>query len=258
TTTQPRIHEWRSQLTRTISGCGNVMGIVRPRGCVRLNAGLAFGVLWRLCRRRSLFRKSIRPPAGTTTTRGTNVHSFWSIAIAGGGASFRGDAGGLSSQTTALRTPPCGDTTRSSTFFSLPHTYWSIVTASFRGAGVVPFSTTVPFSDPPHAARGVGKPPTSVRTTAPSMPTRESVITIACRRYSARTGPRKPPAPLASRRSERQRVGEAGPAPALDHRQERRVRALVLVRTEARLGPVEDVTIALDRLHPLDEAVESQ
>src|SRR3989475_9186809 len=88
-----------------ISGCGNVIAIVRPLGCVRLKGGFALGVLWRLWRRRSLFRKSIRPPAATTTTRGVNIHSRWSTAVAGGGASAVGPGGGVSSQTTAVRIP---------------------------------------------------------------------------------------------------------------------------------------------------------
>src|SRR5213593_4495684 len=121
-----------------ISGCENEIVIVRPFGCVRLKGGLAVGVACRLCRRRSLFRKSIFPPAGTTTSRGANMHSFWSIEVVDGNASPLAAAGGLSSHTTALRMPPCGDTTRSSGFFSLPHTYWSIVTASFLISGVAP------------------------------------------------------------------------------------------------------------------------
>src|SRR4029453_19413372 len=46
-----------------------------------------------------------------------------------------------------------------------------------------------------------------------------------------------------------ERLGHPHPAPALDDGQERRVRPLVLVGTEARLGAVEDVLVALDRLH---------
>src|SRR5207253_676536 len=145
-------------------------------GCVRLNGGFALGVLWRLWRRRSLFRKSIRPPAATTTTRGVNIHSRWSTAVAGGGASAVGPGGGFSSQTTALRSPRCGDRTRSSAFFSLPHTYWSIVTASFAGSGAAPFRTTVPLMVTPDAAREAARPVTSITTAAPSTPARRNVI----------------------------------------------------------------------------------
>src|SRR5262249_11430199 len=58
--------------------------------------------------------------------------------------------------------------------------------------------------------------------------------------------------------SERQRIRDAHPASALHHREKGRARALVLVGTEARLGPVEDVLVALDRFHSFDEAVERQ
>src|SRR5688572_21204023 len=57
----------------------------------------------------------------------------------------------------------------------------------------------------------------------------------------SRRGARGPP-PSAL---ERQRIRDAHPAPALDDGEERRARALVLVRAEAHLGPVEDVLVAL-------------
>src|SRR5262245_24867231 len=149
-----------------ISGFSNAMVIVRPFGCVRLKGGFALGVLCRLCRSRSLFRKSIFPPAGTTTTRGANTQSFWSIVTVAASAAAGGPAGGFSSQTTALRMPPCGERTSSSGFFSLPHTYWSIVTASFFSSGAVPFSVTVPLIAPPAASPGVARPVTMVMTRA--------------------------------------------------------------------------------------------
>src|SRR2546425_1828909 len=65
---------------------------------------------------------------------------------------------------------------RSSAFFSLPHTYWSIVTASFAGSGAVPFRTTVPLMVTPDAAREVARPVTSITTPAPSKPARKNVI----------------------------------------------------------------------------------
>ena len=55
-------------------GFANVMGMVRPFGWVRLKTALARAALWMLCRRRSLFRNSTVPPAGTTITRGMNTH----------------------------------------------------------------------------------------------------------------------------------------------------------------------------------------
>src|SRR5688572_30773503 len=55
------------------------------------------------------------------------------------------------------------------------------------------------------------------------------------------------------RRLECQRIGQAHPAPAFHHGQERRVGALMLVGAEAGLGAVEDVAIALDGLERLDE-----
>src|SRR5665213_1881578 len=87
---------------RTISGLANVMGIVRLLGCVRLNETLSFGDAWMLCNRRSLLRKSTVPPAGTSTTRGTNTQPFWSISTlaSGNGAALPG--GGASSHTTAF------------------------------------------------------------------------------------------------------------------------------------------------------------
>ena len=60
------------------------------------------------------------------------------------------------------------------------------------------------------------------------------------------------------RNQKRQRLGHADPASALDHGEERRVRALVLVGAEADLGAVEDVAVALDRLQALHEAVDGQ
>src|SRR5437870_7175275 len=80
----------------------------------------ALPILWRS---RSLFKKSIRPPAGTMTTRGANEQSFWSMVVVDGRASPADPAGALSSQTTALRILPCGETRRSSELFSLPQTY---------------------------------------------------------------------------------------------------------------------------------------
>ena len=44
-------------------------------------------------------------------------------------------AGGFSSHTTAFRSSCCGDTRRSPASFSLPHTYWSIVTSTFFCGG---------------------------------------------------------------------------------------------------------------------------
>src|SRR5262245_14985349 len=159
-----------------ISGCENEIVIVRPLGWVRLNAALAVGVACRLCRSRSLFRKSTLPPAGTITTRGANMPSFWSIAVVVGSASTPDRAGGLSSHTTALRMPPCGDRRRSSGFFSLPHTYWSIVTASFRSSGGVPLRTTVPLMVPAATSPGaVARPATSVSAARPSRIARNGV-----------------------------------------------------------------------------------
>src|SRR5689334_22497976 len=52
--------------------------------------------------------------------------------------------GAVWSHTTAFFTPPpCGLTTMSSATFSLPQTYWSIVTGSFFGV-MAPVITTVP------------------------------------------------------------------------------------------------------------------
>src|SRR2546425_3081229 len=65
---------------------------------------------------------------------------------------------------------------RSSAFFSLPHTYWSIVTASFAGSGAVPFRTTVPLMVTPDAAREVARPVASITTATPSKPARRNVI----------------------------------------------------------------------------------
>src|SRR5262249_9944605 len=152
-----------------ISGFSNAMVIVRPFGCVRLKGGFALGVLCRLCRSRSLFRKSIFPPAGTTTTRGANTQSFWSIVAVDASAAAGAPAGGFSSQTTALRMPPCGERTSSSGFFSLPHTYWSIVTASFFSSGAGPFSVTGPLIAPPAASPGVARPVTMVMARAHSI-----------------------------------------------------------------------------------------
>src|SRR5262252_6110127 len=56
--------------------------------------------------------------------------------------------------------------------------------------------------------------------------------------------------------SEPARLGEADPAAALDHGQEGRAGALMLVGAEARLGSVEDVAVSLDRLEALDERVD--
>ncbi|PYM41695.1 MAG: hypothetical protein DME12_10665 [Candidatus Rokuibacteriota bacterium] len=102
-----------------------------------------------------------------------NVHSRWSTAITGGGVAAGEAGGGFTSQTTALRIPPCGDRTRSSAFFSLPHTYWSIVTVIFRASGAGPFNTAVPLMVPPDAARTVAKPATSVTIAAPTVPARK-------------------------------------------------------------------------------------
>src|SRR5436190_15536281 len=59
-------------------------------------------------------------------------------------------------------------------------------------------------------------------------------------------------------RLERQRLGQAHPASALDDREERRARALVLVGAEVRFRPVEDVLVAPDGLHRLHEGVERE
>src|SRR5229473_176191 len=77
---------------RTISGRLKTMGMVRPLGCVRLNAALSLLTLWRLWRSRSLLRNSTVPPAGTIITRGTNTHCFSSIWT-GGAAGFTAVAG---------------------------------------------------------------------------------------------------------------------------------------------------------------------
>jgi hypothetical protein len=168
-----------------ISGFSNAMVIVRPFGCVRLKGGFALGVLCRLCRSRSLFRKSIFPPAGTTTTRGANAQSFWSIVAVDASAAAGAPAGGFSTQTTALRMAPCGERTRSSGFFSLPHTYWSIVTASFFSSGAAPFSVTVPLIAPPAASPGVARPVAGAMTARPNTIARQNP-TIPSRGHSVR------------------------------------------------------------------------
>src|SRR4029078_2449145 len=61
-----------------------------------------------------------------------------------------------------------------------------------------------------------------------------------------------------NRRSETQRLRDPRPAPALHHGEERGVRSLPDVWSEVDLWSVEDVLIALDRLHAFDEAVECQ
>src|SRR5881396_979284 len=58
--------------------------------------------------------------------------------------------------------------------------------------------------------------------------------------------------------SEGERLGDADPATALDHGEERRAGALMLVGSEAHFRTVEDVLVALDRFHGLDEAVRGQ
>src|SRR5262249_31580433 len=95
----------------------------------------------------------------------------------------------------------------------------------------------------------------AVRTIIP--PTPPAPPPPSPHRAVRRTPP--PPRPAGTpprRRSEAERIRQAHPASALDHGQEGRVRALVLVRAEVHLGPVEDVMVPLDRLHALDEAVE--
>src|SRR5262245_6108871 len=131
-----------------ISGRAKVMGMARPRGCVRLNDGFSLLTLWRLWRRRSLLRNSTVPPAGTRTTRGVNAHAFWSISTLAGAtaddASDRTPSGGVCSHTTAFRIPRSRPTSSSSASFSLPQTYWSMVTASFLRSSTVPANRTTP------------------------------------------------------------------------------------------------------------------
>jgi hypothetical protein len=107
----------------TISGFVKVIGMVRPRGCVRLNVALSLLWLCRLCSKRSLFRKSTVPPTGTSVTRGTNTQPFWSISTLGKGVAQVAPAGGLSSHITALSTPRSGPSTRFSASLSLPQMY---------------------------------------------------------------------------------------------------------------------------------------
>ena len=52
------------------------------------------------------------PPTGTTTTRGTNTHCFWSIWTVGATFNFA-TGGGTNNDTTLLRRPMSDDTTMS-------------------------------------------------------------------------------------------------------------------------------------------------
>src|SRR6185312_3976747 len=160
---------------RTISGLAKVTGIVRSFGWVRLNETLSFGVAWMLCSRRSLLRKSTVPPAGTTTTRGMNTQPFWSISTLAAGAGAAAPAGGFSSQTTAFLSSLRGDSNKSPESFSVPHTYWSIVTSSFFGAGAGPPRITEPLIEPaaltPVAPRPTSSSDAATVNCIPLMPT---------------------------------------------------------------------------------------
>jgi hypothetical protein len=57
-------------------------------------------------------------------------------------------AGGFSSHTTAFFSSLRGDSSKSPESFSVPHTYWSIVTSSFFGAGTGPLRITEPLIEP--------------------------------------------------------------------------------------------------------------
>src|SRR6185295_4905154 len=155
-----------------------------------------------LCSSRSLLRKSTVPPAGTTTTRGMKTHPFWSISTLAAGAGAA-PAGGFSIHTTAFFNSLREDSSRSPESFSVPHTYWSMVTSTFFGAGTGPAKTTEPLIEP--AALTLEAPrPTSSKVAAIV----NCTPLIACSLGRART---RLAGPLAVRRRAQRRIERSPP-----------------------------------------------